>query len=123
MNLRIPALLLIALFAARASAKEDPTKPYAGSAAPALAPEEAQKHFKVPPGFEVRLFAAEPDVINPVAMSFDEKGRLWVLEAYEYPYERPTAGKDSRPGRDRVICLEAPNGEERATKRTVVATD
>src|SRR5947209_4917125 len=61
MNLRIPALLLIALFATRASAKEDPTKPYAGSAAPALAPEEAQKHFKVPPGFEVRLFAAEPD--------------------------------------------------------------
>src|SRR5882757_8831897 len=98
MNLRIPALLLIALFATRASAKEDPAKPYAGS-------------------------AAEPDVINPVAMSFDEKGRLWILEAYEYPYERPPFTKKSRPGRDRVICLEAPNGEERATKRTVVATD
>src|SRR5258706_5512761 len=122
MNLRIPALLLIALIALQARAKEDPTKPYAGSAAPALAPEEAQKHFKVPPGFEVRLFAAEPDVINPVAMSFDEKGRLWIVEAYEYPYERPTNTKKSRPGRTRVICLEAPNGEERATKRTVVAT-
>src|SRR5258706_4719160 len=100
MNLRIPALLLIALIALQAQAKEDPAKPYAGSAAPALAPEEAQKHFKVPPGFEVRLFAAEPDVINPVAMSFDEKGRLWALEAYEYPYERPLNTKKSRPGRD-----------------------
>src|SRR5258706_16437330 len=99
MNLRIPALLLIALIALRASAKEDPTKPYAGSAAPALAPQEAQKHFKVPPAFEVRLFAAEPDVINPVAMSSDEKGRLWTLEAYEYPHERPPNTNKPRPGR------------------------
>ena len=86
-----------------------------------MSPEEAQKHFKVPPGFEVRLFAAEPDVINPVAMSFDEKGRLWVVEAYEYPYERPKDG--SRKGRDRVICLEDPDGTGRATKRTVVVED
>src|ERR1700712_500958 len=99
------AIALLLVFSVQTRAKEILGKPHVGSHAPALTPEESQKHFKVPPGFEVRLFAAEPDVINPVAMSFDEKGRLWVLEAYEYPYERPTAGKDSRPGRDRVICL------------------
>src|SRR5437588_672244 len=82
-------LLATFLIVSPLAAKEDPKKPYVGSAAPPLSPQEAQKHFKVPPGFEVRLFAAEPDVINPVAMSFDEKGRLWIVEAYEYPYERP----------------------------------
>src|SRR5262249_53911914 len=95
--------LAIALIATvSAVAKEDPKKPYVGSAAPALSPTEAQKHFKVSAGFEMRLFAAEPGVVNPVAMSFDEKGRLWVVELYEYPYEKPKG--ETRKGRDRVIC-------------------
>jgi putative membrane-bound dehydrogenase-like protein len=115
------SLFVIAFLSFPVLAKEDPKKPYAGSTAPPLAPAEAQKHFKVPEGFEVRLFAAEPEVINPVAMSFDEKGRLWVVELYEYPYERPKDG--ARKGRDRVICLEDPDGTGRATKRTVVAED
>ena len=99
-------------------AKEDVNKPHVGSMAPALSPQEAQKRFTVPPGFEVRLFAAEPDVINPVAMSFDERGRLWIVELYEYPYEKPK--NETRKGRDRVICLEDPDGIGHATKRTVV---
>src|SRR5437016_4143299 len=101
-------VVLIGVVALRALAKEDPKKPYVGSMAPPLSPQEAQKRFKVPQGFEVRLFAAEPDVINPVAMSFDEKGRLWVVELYEYPYEKPKG--ETRKGRDRVICLEDPDG-------------
>src|SRR5438270_6108713 len=40
--------------------------PYAPTASPALPPAQAQKAFKLPPGFEARLFAAEPDVVNPV---------------------------------------------------------
>ena len=48
---------------------------------PALSPEEAQKKFTVPEGFEMRLFASEPMVINPVAMTWDERGRLWVRSA------------------------------------------
>jgi putative membrane-bound dehydrogenase-like protein len=118
---RLMASFIVCCLSFPALAKEDPKKPYAGSTAPPLAPAEAQKHFKVPEGFEVRLFAAEPDVINPVAMSFDEKGRLWVVELYEYPYERPKDG--ARKGRDRVICLEDPDGSGRATKRTVVVED
>src|SRR5947208_16675169 len=57
---------------------------YAPAAASARSPAEAQKAFTVPQGFEVRLFAAEPDVVNPVAMTWDARGRLWAVELYEY---------------------------------------
>ena len=43
---------------------------------PALSPEEARQKFTLPPGFEIRLFASEPEVVNPVAMTWDERGRL-----------------------------------------------
>ena len=36
----------------------------------------------VPPGFQVILFAGEPDVVQPIAMAIDDRGRLWVAEAY-----------------------------------------
>jgi putative membrane-bound dehydrogenase-like protein len=115
------ACVVMLVLGASAWGKEDPTKPHVGSVSLPLSPQEAQKRFEVPSGFEVRLFAAEPDVINPVAMSFDEKGRLWVVELYEYPYEKPKDEK--RKGRDRVICLEDPDGAGHATKRTVVVED
>ena len=118
MNLSQYFCLGLVLLASPVWAREDATKPYVGSMAPALSPQEAEKRFTVPPGFEVRLFAAEPDVINPVAMSFDEKGRLWVVELYEYPYEKPKG--ETRKGRDRVICLSDPDGVGHVTKRTVV---
>src|SRR5437868_11921217 len=88
---------------------------YAPAATPPLAPAEAQKKFTVPPGFEVRLFASEPDVINPVAMTWDERGRLWVLELYEYPLGAP---KGQKP-RDRVKILEDTDGDGRADKVTI----
>src|SRR5207302_6462773 len=88
---------------------------FAPAATPALAPAEAQKKFVVPDGFEVRLFAAEPDVINPVAMTWDERGRLWVLELYEYPLGAP---KGQKP-RDRVKILEDTDGDGRADKVTI----
>src|SRR6266542_94524 len=71
---------------------------YAPSSTPALAPEETLKHFKVPNGFEVRLFASEPEVVNPVAMTWDARGRLWVLELYEYP----KGALKGQKGRDRI---------------------
>ena len=40
--------------------------------------------FRVPPGFRVGVFAAEPDVQNPIAMAWDRRGRLWVAENYTY---------------------------------------
>src|SRR5712671_1909596 len=110
-------LLLSLLLVSPTFAKESTDKPYAGSTQPPLAPAEAQKKFVVPPGFEVRLFAAEPDVVNPVAMTFDEKGRLWVVELYEYP----NGAKPGAKGRDRIKILEDTDGDGRVDKVTVFA--
>ena len=49
---------------------------------PPSSPAEALQKMKVPPGFKVELVAAEPDLINPVAMTFDERGRIWVTESF-----------------------------------------
>lgn len=72
-----------------------------------LTPAEAAAKFEVPAGFEVRLFAAEPMVVNPVTMTWDERGRLWVLELYEYPLGAP-AGQTPR---DRIKILEDTDGD------------
>ncbi len=93
------------------------TGQHAPATSPALTPDEAQKQFVVPTGFEVRLFAAEPDVINPVAMTWDDRGRLWVLELYEYPLGAP----EGKKGRDRIKILEDTNNDGRADKVTIFA--
>ncbi len=67
---------------------------------PALSPADAIKKMTVPEGFHVELVAAEPDLLNPVAMTFDERGRIWVTESFEYPRHEPG------PGRDRIKILE-----------------
>jgi putative membrane-bound dehydrogenase-like protein len=87
------------------------------SGQPYLDPEESLKRMKVPPGFEVTLFAAEPDIINPIAFSIDERGRLWVVECYEYPKKTP---KGQKP-RDRIKILEDTTGSGKADKVTVWA--
>src|SRR5437588_196062 len=99
------------------SAGKQLTGQYAPAATPALAPAEAQKKFVVPPGFEVRLFAAEPEVVNPVAMTWDARGGLWVLELYEYPLGAPPGAKP----RDRIKILEDTDNDGRADKVTVFA--
>src|SRR5690606_26896130 len=48
-------------------------------------PEDEMHDFILPPGFEVTLFASEPDITKPINMAFDEKGRLWVTQSSEYP--------------------------------------
>ncbi|MGE5192573.1 MAG: PVC-type heme-binding CxxCH protein [Deltaproteobacteria bacterium] len=82
---------------------------------PALTPAEAVKKMVVPPGFSVEVVAAEPDLVNPVAMTFDERGTIWVTESLEYPRSEPG------PGRDRVKRLEDTDGDGRADKITVFA--
>ena len=88
------------------------TGQHAAAATPALPPAEAQRKFTLPAGFEIRLFAAEPEVVNPVTMTWDERGRLWVLELYEYPMG---AAKGEKP-RDRIKILEDTDGDGRADK-------
>jgi putative heme-binding domain-containing protein len=82
---------------------------------PALSPAEAIARMKVPEGFHVELVAAESDLVNPVAMTFDERGRIWVTESLEYP--RHSAG----PGRDRIKILEDTDGDGKIDKVTIFA--
>jgi len=82
---------------------------------PPLSPEQAIQRMQVPDGFEVELVASEPDIVNPVAMTFDERGRIWITESFEYPRSEPG------PGRDRIKVLEDTTGDGRADKVTVFA--
>ena len=73
-NLRVPA----------AEVESAPKPATAPSNAP-VPPSEAANRITVPPGFRVTLFAAEPDVVQPIAFTIDHRGRLWVVENYSYP--------------------------------------
>jgi len=87
------------------------------SGQPYLDPQETVKRFQVQPGYEVTLFAGEPDVINPVAFTVDERGRLWVVENFEYPQRTPPGQKP----RDRIRVLEDTDGDGRVDRSTVWA--
>jgi putative heme-binding domain-containing protein len=82
---------------------------------PPLSPQQAIKKMTVPEGFSVELVASEPDIVNPVAMTFDERGRIWITESLEYP--RAQAG----PGRDRIKVLESTRGDGKYDRITVFA--
>ena len=93
--------------------KSPPAEPdvykYAG-----LPPDKAAAAMTVPEGFTVSLFAGEPDVMQPIAMCMDDRGRLWVAEAYSYPVRR--ADKDAK---DRIVIFEDSKGTGHFDKRTV----
>ena len=55
------------------------------ASAQGYSPEEAVKRMKLPPGFTARAVAAEPMIRQPVSVSFDERGRMWVLQYLQYP--------------------------------------
>jgi len=82
---------------------------------PAISATEAAARMTVPEGFTVEVVAAEPDVVNPVAMCIDEKGRFWITESFEYPRREPG------PGRDRIRVLEDTDGDGKVDKVTVFA--
>jgi putative membrane-bound dehydrogenase-like protein len=78
-----------------------------------LSPAEAAGTMAVPEGFNVTLFAAEPDVKQPIAFCIDDRGRLWVAEANNYPVKR------SDNTGDRILILEDADGDGQFDKRTV----
>ncbi|MDA2926509.1 GDSL-type esterase/lipase family protein [Acidobacteria bacterium AH-259-G07] len=84
-----------------------------------LPPEEARKKFKVAKGYAVNLFAAEeefPELKNPVQMTFDARGRLWILTMPDYPMFLPP----NKPN-DKLLILEDVDRDGRADELTVFA--
>src|SRR5207247_6981792 len=77
------------------------------------------KAFHLPPGFEAQLVASEPDIRKPLNMAFDDRGRLWVGETFEYPYPADATGK--LKGQDAVKILEDFGPDGRARKITTFA--
>ena len=84
---------------------------------PPRTPADELRSFHLPPGFEIQLVAAEPDLLKPMNMAFDEKGRLWVTMTIEYPYPVPLDKK----GRDVIKILEDTDDDGRADKITTFA--
>ena len=85
--------------------------------APPVSPREAALRWTLPPGFKATLSAGEPDVQQPIAFTFDDRGRLWVCECYSYPKWH----KDPKQGKDRVLIFEDTTGSGVFDKRTVFA--
>ncbi|GEO20326.1 PVC-type heme-binding CxxCH protein [Cyclobacterium qasimii] len=81
-----------------------------------LSPEKSMKLVQVPVGFELQLFASEPDIINPMAIAWDDRGRLYAIETADYPNEVRQNG-----GNDKIKILEDTDGDGKADKITVFA--
>lgn len=79
-----------------------------------LPPQEAAAALTLPEGFQATLFAGEPDVVQPIAMATDARGRLWVVECLSYP-----DWTDEPTGRDRVVIFEDADGDGRHDSRKV----
>ena len=134
--------LAVTLIAAAAAApvilrgQASPARPAAAGQAPPAAPAKepnlgggidlaaedpriALERLHPAPGYEVNLFASErefPALANPLAMTFDDRGRLWVLTSPTYPHVLPGQKPD-----DKLVVLEDTNGDGRADTLTVFA--
>ena len=122
MHRSLPLAVLLALATlAGLGHSRDEKDPYAGhvaSTAPRTPPEE-KKTFHLPPGFDVELVAAEPDIQKPINIAFDDRGRLWVTGSVEYPFP---AGPGRKP-RDTIKILEDFGPDGRARKISTFADD
>jgi len=83
----------------------------------AFTPEDAAKFVVAPAEFDVQLFASEPMFLKAIAMQFDEKGRLWIAEAHDYP----NVVLNGKPGADQISILEDTDNDGKADKKTVFA--
>ena len=82
-----------------------------------LSAEDSLAYTQAPVGWTLELFAAEPQVINPMQLAWDERGRLWVIETTDYPNEV----KPDRRGDDKIKILEDTDGDGRCDKVSVFA--
>jgi putative membrane-bound dehydrogenase-like protein len=121
MNMNVSALLLITVLVAGAgTVAPAATSPAVGDVsglggdsllpqqtyAHGLRPAEALKALQVPKGFTADLVAAEPEIVQPIAFTFDARGRIWVVEGMSYPQPRKPG-----EGLDRIVILEDKDGD------------
>ena len=85
--------------------------------APPKSPEDSLKTLVTEPGLKVELFAAEPLVMDPVALAFDRRGRMFVVEYGDYPIGPPKG----EPPLSKVVLVEDTDGDGRADRRRVFA--
>jgi len=111
----LPTFLTLLLAASALSAADFPV-PFNTEKGEPMSAEEAAASMELPPGFKCVVFAAEPDVRQPIAMAWDTKARLWVAENYTYA-ENPQRWDTKL--RDRVIILEDKDGDGKHDGRKV----
>src|SRR5437773_3437424 len=112
---RLVSILVGIVAIASVASAADPFAEFVRSTDPKT-PAQEQKAFHLPPGFEIQLVAAEPDIGKPMNMAFDAKGRLWVTSTHEYPF--PAKSPDQKKDTIKVIEF----GEDgRATKVSTFA--
>ena len=83
----------------------------------AMTAQDSLKAMRLSEDFHVELFAAEPDVMSPVEMAFDENGKVYVAEMMDYPNDPP----EGKPARSRIRLLENPSGDGKAWRGTIFA--
>jgi putative membrane-bound dehydrogenase-like protein len=81
-------------------------------------PDQAAARMTLPEGFHADLIAGEPRLHQPIAMTFDARGRIWVAEAYSYPVRRA-----DDEARDHILVFEDTNQDGNFDKRTVFMDD
>jgi putative membrane-bound dehydrogenase-like protein len=78
---------------------------------------ESMRHISTPGGFRVALFASEPEIVKPITITWDDRGRAWIAETVDYPNDLQPPGQ----GHDRIKICEDTNGDGRADRFTVFA--
>jgi putative membrane-bound dehydrogenase-like protein len=104
----VPSLAIVLTISSVTAAQDAP-----------VPPRDAPAKMTVPDGFRVTLFAGEPDVVQPIAFCFDDRGRLWVAECMSYPEWQA----DPKKGKDRILIFEDTDGDGKFDKRTVFASN
>lgn len=104
-----PAVLLAALDVTAAGFAPEPQSP--------LSAEQALEYFRLAPGLRIEIAACEPEVVDPVAVRFDEDGRMWVVEMGDYPSGPPSG----QPPLSRIRVLEDRDADGRYESSTVFA--
>ncbi|MBM3845593.1 MAG: hypothetical protein FJ405_04815, partial [Verrucomicrobia bacterium] len=89
-------------------------KPNPLAQAPRNAGERTLASMHLPQGFAAELIASEPDLHQPIAFAWDERGRIWVAEAYSYPQKQ-----EPGQGKDRILIFQDADGDGRFETRKV----